>query len=44
MNPYFIQAEMDYRKEQTRKAIAAHRGSRSRASWLRRVAASEKIV
>ena len=44
MNPYFIQSEMDYRKEQTRKAIASHRGSRSRSSWLRRVAASEKSV
>lgn len=44
MNPYVIQAEMEYRKERTRKGFAAQRGGRSRSSWLRRLAAAEKSV
>ena len=44
MIPYLIQSEMEYRKERTRKEIAAQRGSRSRSSWLRRMAAAEKSI
>ncbi|WP_281271126.1 hypothetical protein [Nocardioides silvaticus] len=44
MIPYLIQSEMEYRKDRTRKGIAAQRGSRSRSSWLRRMAAAEKSV
>ncbi len=44
MIPYLIQSEMEYRKDRTRKGIAAQRGSRSRSSWLRRIAAAEKSV
>ena len=44
MIPYLIESEMQYRKDRTRKSLAAQRGSRSRSSWLRRVAAAEKSV
>jgi hypothetical protein len=44
MIPYLIESEMQYRKDRTRKGIAAQRSGRSRASWLRRVAAAEKSV
>jgi hypothetical protein len=44
MIPYLIESEMQYRKDRTRKGIAAQRGGRSRSSWLRRVAAAEKSV
>ena len=44
MIPYLIESEMAYRKERTRKEMAALRGSRSRSSWLRRLAAAEKSV
>jgi len=38
---YIVLSEVAYRKDRTRKAIAAHRGGRSRSSWLRRVAAAQ---
>ena len=44
MIPYLIESEMEYRKDRTRKGIAAQRGGRSRSSWLRRVAAAEKSI
>jgi hypothetical protein len=44
MIPYLIESEMQYRKDRTRKGIAAQRSGRSRASWLRRVVAAEKSV
>ena len=40
----FSLSELEYRKDRTRKGIAAHRGNRTRSSWIRRVAASEKSV
>ncbi len=44
MIPYLIESEMQYRKDRTRKGIAAQRSGRSRASWLRRVVAAVKSV
>ncbi len=44
MIPYLIESEMQYRKDRTRRGIAAQRAGRSRSSWLRRVAAAEKAV
>jgi len=44
MIPYLIESEMQYRKEKTRKGIAAQRSGRSRSSWLRRMAAAEKSI
>ena len=44
MIPYLIESEMQYRKDRTRKSIAASRSGRSRSSWVRRVAAAEKSV
>lgn len=41
---YLVLSEMEYRKDRTRKGIAATRGSRSRSSWVRRVANSEKSI
>lgn len=41
---YLVLAEMEYRKDRTRKGIAAARGSRSRSSWIRRVASAEKSI
>jgi hypothetical protein len=40
----FVQAEIEYRRARTRKELAASRGGRSRASWLRRMAAADKSV
>ena len=39
---YLVLSELDYRKDRTRRAIAAQRGGRSRSSWLRRMNAAEK--
>jgi hypothetical protein len=44
MIPYLIESEMHYRKDRTRRGIAAQRSGRSRSSWLRRVAAADKSV
>ena len=41
---YFVLSELEYRKDRTRRGIAATRGSRSRSSWIRRVANSEKSI
>lgn len=41
---YLVLSEMEYRKDRTRKGIAAQRGSRSRSSWIRRVANAEKSI
>jgi len=41
---YFVLSEMEYRKDRTRRGIAAQRGSRSRSSWIRRVANAEKSI
>ncbi|WP_188111240.1 hypothetical protein [Nocardioides antri] len=41
---YLVLSEMEYRKDRTRKGIAAQRGGRSRSSWIRRVANAEKSV
>jgi hypothetical protein len=41
---YFARSEIEYRAARTRRGIAAHRGGRSRSSWIRRVAAADKSV
>jgi hypothetical protein len=39
---YFVLYESEYRRSQARKDIAAQRGSGSRSSWLRRMAAADR--
>ena len=41
---YFVLSELEYRHARTRKGVAAQRGSRSRSSWLRRMAAADKSI
>ncbi len=41
---YFVLYEAEYRRSQARKDIAAHRGSGSRSSWLRRMAAADRSL
>ncbi len=38
---FFTQPEIEYRKQRAARSIAAVRGSRSRSSWLRRLAATD---
>jgi len=39
---YLVLSELEYRKDRTRRSIAAQRGGRSRSSWLRRIDAADK--
>lgn len=41
-NDYFFSAENSYRRQRAALGIAASRSGRSRASWLRRIAAAER--
>lgn len=43
-NNYFLNAENEYRRERVVRGVAASRSGRSRASWLRRVAAADSAV
>lgn len=44
-NDYFISAENDYRRQRAARGVAAaSRSGRSRASWLRRLAATDPAV
>ncbi|GAA1504662.1 hypothetical protein [Nocardioides humi] len=38
---YFTSAENDYRRQQVARGMAASRAGRSRASWLRRIFATD---
>ncbi|MFC5727309.1 MULTISPECIES: hypothetical protein [Nocardioides] len=37
----FINAEVEYRRQRAARTVVATRGGRSRASWLRRLAAAD---
>lgn len=40
----FIHAEIEYRRQRAQRAVVASRGGRSRASWLRRLAAADPSI
>ena len=40
-NDLFINAEIEYRRQRATRAVVAARSGRSRASWLRRLAAAD---
>lgn len=44
LNPSFLEAESTYRRARVARGVAASRAGRSRASWLRRVAASDPTL
>lgn len=37
-----VKSEIDFRSARVKRGIAAHRGDRSRSSWVRRMAASNE--
>ncbi|WP_157537120.1 hypothetical protein [Nocardioides sp. Root190] len=43
-NDYFFNAENSYRRQRAMLGIAASRAGRTRASWLRRLAAADPTI
>jgi len=43
-NNYFLDAENEYRRQRAARGVAASRAGRSRASWLRRIAATDPSI